>query len=71
MSGIAPDMNEHMLVSSVAPETSETSEDASQAALFRRPRPTTIITALLLVAATLGAIQFRSSISPFAGLRSA
>ena len=66
MSGIAPDMNEHMLVSGVAPETSEPSEAASQSTLFRRPRPTTIVTALLLVAATLGAVQFRSSISPFA-----
>jgi hypothetical protein len=66
MSGIAPDVNEHMLISGVAPGPIEPSEDASRSDPFRRPRSTTIVTVVLLVAATLGAIQFRSSISPFA-----
>lgn len=66
MSGLAPEVTEHVLISGVAPEPSELSEDASQSELFRRPKPATIVTALLLVAATLGAVQFRSSISPFA-----
>jgi uncharacterized protein YcbK (DUF882 family) len=48
------------------PEVSEDLDDAAQEAVFRRPKPATLVTGLLLIAATLGAVQFRSSISPFA-----
>lgn len=50
----------------VSSQMGEVVPDEAQEAIFRRPKPATLITALLIVAATLGAVQFRSTISPFA-----
>jgi uncharacterized protein YcbK (DUF882 family) len=44
-----------------APDQEEVAE-----AIYRRPRPAMLVTGLLLAAATLGALQFRSDISLFA-----
>ena len=52
MSGLAPEVSQELNV--------------VQPSFFRRSKPATFVTILLIVAASLGAIQFRSSISPFA-----
>ena len=41
-------------------------EEETAEAVFRRPRPALWVTVLLLIGATIGAFQFRDSISPFA-----
>src|SRR5689334_7955948 len=41
-------------------------EDEEAEIVFRRPRPAMIVTILMVALASLGAFQFRDSISPFA-----
>jgi hypothetical protein len=41
-------------------------EEEAAEAVFRRPRTSLVVTILLLIGATIGAFQFRDSISPFA-----
>ncbi|HYN80579.1 MAG TPA: D-Ala-D-Ala carboxypeptidase family metallohydrolase [Gemmatimonadaceae bacterium] len=53
-------------MSGLAPEVSQDLGNVVQATFFKRPKPATFVTILLVVAATLGAVQFRSSITPFA-----
>lgn len=49
-----------------APEVSDQTADSPQAAVYKRPKPAMVITGLILIAATLGAVQFRSGATPFA-----
>jgi uncharacterized protein YcbK (DUF882 family) len=53
-------------MSGLVPEVSDEAEEAVQEAVFKRSKPATLVTGLLLVVATMGAVQFRSSIAPFA-----